>query len=164
MTCQLVFCRLLGIALPLLLAACTSAAPKVEQTAQSPLPQGEATSRGATHGWPPGSTGARTTPVVPGRPGRVFVFAGVDEACRSLPAPELKITRAPAKGEVTFKPGQPTTIALSAGGTCKDVAVTGTGVYYTARAGTSGDDAFAVSARLAGGETMMRDFEVKIAE
>ncbi len=106
----------------------------------------------------------RTTPVVPGRPGRVFVFAGVDEACQSLPAPELKITRAPAKGEVTFKPGQPTTIALSAGGTCKDVAVTGTGVYYTARAGTSGDDAFAVSARLAGGETMMRDFEVKIAE
>lgn len=110
------------------------------------------------------AAGVRTEALMPGRPGRVFVFAGVDAACRPLPAPELTVARAPQKGDVTFKPGQPTTIAASAAGTCKGAAATGTGVYYTARSGASGADAFAVSARLASGETMVRDFSVKIAE
>jgi hypothetical protein len=42
--------------------------------------------------------------------------------------------------------------------------VTGTGVYYTARAGASGTDRFAVEAKLASGETNRRVFEVTIAE
>jgi len=107
--------------------------------------------------------GVRTQPVVPGRPGRVFVFAGVDETCKSLAAPTLSVTQAPAKGEITFRPGQATTIATS-GGACQGTQAIGTGVYFTAREGTSGGDRFSVTATLATGETMTRDFQVEIAE
>ena len=121
----------------------------------------------ATQPPPPTSTvpaGTRSSPVVPGRPGRVFIFAGVDKACAPLAAPELKITKAPAKGDISFTPGQETTIAASAQGTCLGAKSKGTGVYYTARAGTTGMDSFSVTAKLASGETMTRDFQVNISE
>jgi len=108
--------------------------------------------------------GTRTAPVVPGRPGRVFIFAGVDKACAALPEPQVQVSKPPAKGDISFKPGQATTIAASASGTCLGSKATGTGVYYTARPGTSGADSFALTAKLATGETMTRDFTVTISE
>lgn len=116
---------------------------------------------------PPTSTvpaGTRSAPVVPGRPGRVFIFAGVDKACAPLPEPQVQVNKAPAKGDISFKPGQATTIAASAQGTCIGTKATGTGVYYTAHAGSTGPDSFSVTAKLASGETMTRDFTVNISE
>lgn len=106
----------------------------------------------------------RSMPVVPGRPARVFVFAAWDDACTPLSAPQVNVVAQPAQGEISFRPGQPTTIAASSGGTCAGRSVSGTGVYYTARAGASGTDRFAVEARAASGETTKRLFEVTIAE
>jgi hypothetical protein len=105
----------------------------------------------------------RSTPVVPGRPARVFIFAGLGDKCEQLPAPQITITAAPAKGDVSFKPGQETTIKTSAKGTCIGQTAKGTGIYYTARAGQAGTDRFSVTAQLAGGETATRTFEVHIA-
>ena len=119
---------------------------------------------GGTYRPPPDADGVRALPMVPGRPGRVFIFAALDPVCGTLPAPELTVTRAPAKGEVSFRPGQVTRIASSAGGTCKNAEALGTGVYYTAQEGQRGADSFTVTARLASGETMTRDFAVKIAD
>lgn len=113
---------------------------------------------------PTNDAATRTTPVVVGRPARVFVFAGWDEACTALAAPQVMVTNPPSQGEITFRPGQQTTIAASAGGTCAGRTVAGTGVYYTARAGAAGTDRFAVEARLASGETNRRVFEVTIAD
>lgn len=116
---------------------------------------------------PPAATappGTRSSPVVPGRPGRVFIFAGVDKACASLPLPVLTVVKPPSKGDVSFASGQETTIAASAQGTCIGSKAKGTGVYYTARAGMSGADSFTLTARLATGETMTRQFSVMISE
>ncbi len=113
---------------------------------------------------PTADVAVRATPVVPGRPARVFVFAGFGDHCEPLAAPAITITAPPAKGDVSFKPGQETTIATSAQGTCLGHKTTGTGLYYTARAGQEGTDRFSVSAKLAGGETATRTFEVRIAE
>ncbi len=106
----------------------------------------------------------RSTPVVPGRPARVFIFAGFGDKCEELAPPQVTVTAAPAKGDVSFKPGQETTIKTSAKGTCIGQTAKGTGVYYTARAGQAGTDRFSVTAKLAGGETASRTFEVRIAE
>jgi hypothetical protein len=113
---------------------------------------------------PTNDAATRTTPVVAGRPARVFVFAGWDAACAAIAAPQVTVTKPPSQGEITFRPGQQTTIAASAGGTCAGKTIAGTGVYYTARAGAAGTDRFAVEARLASGETNRRVFEVTIAD
>lgn len=104
----------------------------------------------------------RASPVVVGRPARVFVFAGIGLRCEPTSVPELVVAVAPSKGEIAFKPGQQTRIATSAKGTCGGRNAVGTGVYYNARAGSEGLDRFAVTARLASGETVTRDFEVRI--
>lgn len=111
----------------------------------------------------PPDAAVRTMPVVPGRPARVFVFAGWDAACAALAAPVVTVATAPSQGEISFRPGQQTSIAASAGGTCAGQTVTGTGVYYTARAGATGTDRFTVEATLASGETTRRVFDVTIA-
>jgi hypothetical protein len=113
---------------------------------------------------PSADAATRSQPVVPGRLGRVYVFAGVGKTCESLPAPELTIASRPSKGELSFVPGQETVIAASAQGTCLGAKARGTGVYYMARAGTSGTDTFSISAKLATGETTTRIFQVTIAE
>ena len=92
----------------------------------------------------------------------MFVFGGVGKNCEALSAPAVTITAPPAQGDVTFKPGQETMITASAQGTCAGQKSTGTGVYYTARAGSEGTDRFSVSATLASGEITMRTFEVRI--
>ena len=89
-------------------------------------------------------------------------MAGVDQACKPLPAPEITITKPPAKGDVTFKPGQETTLAATAQGTCVGQKSIGTGIYYTARAGSTGTDQFMIEAKLASGEVATRTFELRI--
>ena len=106
----------------------------------------------------------RSMPVVPGRPARVFIFAGLDEKCGPIAAPEITITEPPAKGDVSFVPSQETTIQYSAKGTCAGRKATGTGVYYTARAGQEGTDHFSVISKLSSGETAARTFDVTIAQ
>jgi len=103
-------------------------------------------------------------PVVPGRRARVFIFAGLGDKCEPVAAPEISIAQPPAKGDVTFVSGQETTIQSSAHGTCLGQSATGTGVYYTARTGQQGTDHFAVTAKLASGETVTQTFEVTIAD
>ena len=100
-------------------------------------------------------------PVVPGRRSRVFIFAAVGARCEPAPAPQVTVTVPPAKGDISLVPGQATTMAASANGTCAGVPSTGVGVYYTAREGASGGDRFTVTARSAAGE-MSRSFEVRI--
>jgi hypothetical protein len=106
----------------------------------------------------------RSTPVVPGRPARVFIFAGFGKRCEPVAAPQITITEPPAKGDVSFVPGQETTIQYSAQGTCIGQKTLGTGIYYTARAGQQGTDRFSIAAKLGTGETATRTFEVRIAE
>jgi hypothetical protein len=106
----------------------------------------------------------RSQPVVPGRRARVFIFAGFGDDCQPVPAPKFTITAPPAKGEVSFVPGQETVIKTSAQGTCLGQKTTGTGIYYTANAGQQGTDRFAVLATLPTGETATRTFEVHIAQ
>ena len=136
-----------------LFAACSSADQAIQQTATPPAATAPTT-----------DAATRSSPVVPGRPGRVFIFAGVGKKCEQLPAPEIAITAPPSKGDVTFQPGQDTTIAASALGTCIGTKAKGTGVYYTARTETSGTDTFSVTAKTSTGETMTRTFQVTIAQ
>lgn len=118
----------------------------------------------ATPDAPAADAAVRSTPVVPGRAARVFIFAGFGKRCETVAAPQITITQPPAKGDVSFVPGQETTIQQSAQGTCIGQKTKGTGIYYTARAGQQGVDRFSVAAKLASGETATRTFEVRIAE
>ena len=113
---------------------------------------------------PTSDAAVRSTPVVPGRRARVFVFAGFGKTCEPVAAPQITITAPPTKGDVTFVPGQETTIQYSAQGTCIGQKTQGTGVYYTARAGQQGTDRFSVAAKLGTGETARRTFEVRTTD
>lgn len=104
----------------------------------------------------------RTTPVVAGRPARVFVYAALGEACMPLPAPTLRVVAPPSQGELSFREGQPTTLASAGGSECGGRSATGTGVYYTARDGAAGSDRFTVEARAGDGTVQSRSFEVRI--
>lgn len=106
----------------------------------------------------------RASPVVVGRPARVFVFVALGARCETQAPPEVTVTVPPAKGELSFKPGQATTVATSTSGNCDGRNAIGTGMYYNARAGTDGRDQFTVTTRLASGETATRDFEVRIEQ
>ena len=108
---------------------------------------------------PPGHTR-----VSPGASTRVFVMAAFDKDCRSLPAPKIDITQAPAKGSVSFREKQTTTVQFSQGGTCNNARVEGTGIYYTARPDASGADTFSISARLGAGEPATRTFKLFITD
>jgi len=112
---------------------------------------------------PDAGDGVRRDPVVAGRRARVFVMAGFGEHCESLAAPTITITQPPAKGSVSFEPGQETTINTSASGTCIGQRVLGTGIYYTARPGETGADTFAVEASLEGSITR-RTFSIQIVD
>lgn len=101
---------------------------------------------------------------VPDRPTRVFIMAAFDDACRSLPAPAIDITVAPRKGAVQFREGQTTTVQYSLSGKCAGTRVTGTGIYYAARADASGEDTFTISAKSAKGEVATRTFKMFVSE
>ena len=104
------------------------------------------------------------TRVSPGGTTRVYVMAGFDEHCQSLAFPKITIVAVPAKGQVTFREGQVTTVQSSLSGKCVGQRVQGVGIYYTARGDASGADTFAISARLGSGETAERVFQLTIAE
>jgi hypothetical protein len=142
--------------LALILAGLTGCSGLSSQGGAAPLP-GDVPA-------PAVDAATRSTPVVPGRPARVFIFAGFGTHCEQVAAPKITITAPPAKGDVSFVPGQETTIQYSAQGTCVGQKATGTGIYYTARAGQQGTDRFTVTAALASGEVATRTFEVRIAE
>jgi hypothetical protein len=143
--------NILAVCAAALLAGCSNGSADVAVPAAGP-------------GAPTIDPATRSSPVVVGRPARVFVMAGVGKNCEPVPAPQITITALPKKGDVSFRQGQETTIAASAQGTCVGQRSTGTGVYYTARAGSNGTDTFAISATLASGETTARTFEVRIEE
>jgi hypothetical protein len=107
---------------------------------------------------------AEPTRVSPGASTRVWIMAAWDDACKPLPAPRIDIVTKPAKGAVTFREGQATTVKSSKSGTCIGARVTGTGVYYTANSGAEGPDAFAIEARLPTGEAANRAFRMMIAD
>ena len=137
------------------LAGCSSPGPENPPAGpQATTSQAQPTTDAAT----------RASPVVAGRPARVFVMAGVDQACKPLPAPQITITQPPTKGDVTFKPGQATTLAATARGTGVGQKSIGTGIYYTARAGSTGTDRFMIEAKLASGEVATRTFEGRIEQ
>lgn len=138
----------------LLLAACSAQAPQLPGHGTALGSAAPATQDAAT----------RSEPVVPGRPGRVFIFAGLGENCEQLPMPQITVDQAPAQGTITYRSGQTTTIAASKTGKCIGKTALGTGVYYTAREGASGTDTFALTAKLISGETMTRTFTVTIAQ
>lgn len=151
------FCLLSNAALRAALLSLTLASIAA---CSSPGPQPEVSPTAAD---PQSGDGVRRDPVVAGRRARVFIMAGFGEKCESLPAPAITVTRPPAKGSVTFEPGQETTINTSASGTCIGQRVLGTGIYYTARPGEQGTDSFAIDAAL-GGSTTQRTFTVQIVE
>ncbi len=131
-----------------MLAGCSSSDPGSNAAANAPGSAGD---------------GVRRDPVVAGRRSRVFVMAGFGEKCESLATPNLTLTQPPQKGDVSFEPGQETTVNTSATGTCIGQRVTGTGIYYTARPGQTGQDSFAVEAEL-GGSVTQRTFSVEIVD
>lgn len=106
----------------------------------------------------------RGTKAVPERPARVYVLSAFDDACKPIANLQVTLTTPPAKGEVSFREGQATTVMSSASGKCLGARVSGTGIYYTARKGASGSDEFAVTAKLPGGEAAVRNFKVEIAD
>ncbi len=113
--------------------------------------------------------GAQETPpgmsrVSPGASTRVFVMAAFDDACKEIAAPSIEIVKPPRKGSVSFRERQTTTIQSSLSGKCTGQRVTGTGIYYTARMDTAGEDAFSIAARLATGEVATRSFQMFISD
>lgn len=134
-----------------LLAACSNAVTPGEGVSSAPP---SVTQDAAT----------RSAPVVAGRRARVFIFAGLGNTCDPLPPPEVTILQQPSKGALSFVTNQETTIRTSTQGTCIGHVAKGTAVYYTAREGEEGSDRFAVSAKLGGGETVTRTFEVAITQ
>lgn len=107
----------------------------------------------------------RGTRVSPGEANKVFVMAGfAPSSCAFIGFPEMQIEAAPAKGAVSFKQGETTTIQYSLSGNCVGNQVQGTGIYYTPVAGQTGADTFSVSGRLGTGEPATRTFSVIIDE
>ena len=135
-----------------MVGACASA-PPILQTSAVPSPA-------ATKPEAP----VRGTPVVTGRPARMYVMVGFKEADCAPLQPALAIVTPPTKGEVTFRPNQTTTVMHSVSGKCTGSRMPGTGIYYTARPGTSGPDSFTVSATTGSGPPSVRTYHVRIVE
>ena len=107
---------------------------------------------------------AEPTRVSPGASTRVWIMAAWDDKCQPMAAPRIDIIAKPAKGSITFREDQPTTVKTSRSGTCIGAKVKGTGVYYTAGANAEGADTFTIEARLITGEIANRSFRMNIAD
>ena len=105
----------------------------------------------------------RSTPIVAGRPARVYVMAGFKDDCTPV-TPAIKVTAQPAKGIVTLKPNQFTVLRRTASGNCDGKRVSGTGIYYTAREGTNGADQFTIEATANSEKTVTKTFRITIAD
>ena len=104
------------------------------------------------------------TRVKPGEATRVFVMVGFTPECAFIGFPDIALAVPPTKGTVETKPGEATTIQYSLSGKCIGTKVDGTGIYYKAAAGQTGEDTFTVSGRLGTGEPATRTFSVIIDE
>lgn len=142
---------LLVTAFPGLLIAACSSLPSVPITTGA-LPEA------------PASEQVRGTPVVAGRAARMYIWAGFREKDCAALTPTFAVGRAPAKGEVTFQPNQSTMIRHSSSGKCIGASLQGTGIYYTARAGQTGEDTFSVIATTPDGGTATKTFNVRVIE
>ena len=111
---------------------------------------------------PPAHAGG--TRVKPGEATRVFVMAGFTPECAFKGFPDIQLDKQPAKGTVETKTGEATTVQYSLSGKCIGSKVEGTGIYYKASAGQTGEDTFTVSGRLGNGEPATRTFSVIIDE
>jgi hypothetical protein len=94
----------------------------------------------------------------------MYIWAGFLEKDCSALTPTFAVAQQPAKGEISFKPNQMTTIRHSSSGNCLGESLAGTGVYYTARAGVIGDDSFSVIATTPDGSTATKTFQVRVVE
>ncbi|MEO0671535.1 MAG: hypothetical protein AAFZ05_05875 [Pseudomonadota bacterium] len=139
----------IATALALAVSGCAQSGPTASQTEPGPQSQTVAPKR--------------ERPVVVGRPARVYIFAGFDEATCAPVATTVTITTPPQQGTVTFRANQPTTVTQSASGKCIGANITGTGVYYTARKSASGSDRFTVTATTQSGQSQAKSFDVAIA-
>ncbi len=97
-------------------------------------------------------------------PTRVFVMAGFAPDCSFKGFPDMQVSAAPTKGQVSFKPGEAMTVQYSLSGNCVGTEVQGTGIYYTPAPGQSGEDTFTVTGKLGTGEPATRTFSVIIDE
>lgn len=93
---------------------------------------------------------------------RVFVMAGFNPDCTFKSFPEIRVSAAPTKGQLSFKPGEPTTVHYSSSGNCVGTHIQGTGIYYTPAPGQSGQDTFTVTVLLDKAQPMTRTFSVVI--
>lgn len=141
---------LAGLLPGLLIAGCSSL-PSVPITTGA-IPKTAATER------------VRGTPVVAGRPARMYIWAGFREKDCAALTPTFAVAQAPARGEVTFQANQPTMIRHSSSGKCIGTSLQGTGIYYTARAGETGDDTFSVIATTPDGGKATKTFNVQVVE
>lgn len=168
------FCAMtVAIVVSAALAACstTPEAVAVTDATVQPAPATTAPPPSTTGATPPATSvppandaATRRNPVVAGRASRVFIMAGVGPNCEPLGDPQISIIDQPKKGSVALKPGQLTSIEASAHGTCIGQKAMGTGIYYTAREGETGRDAFTIEARLSTGEMARRAFDIEIIQ
>ena len=113
---------------------------------------------------PAGNVAVRKTPVVAGRPARMYIWTGFNPRdCKPI-TPKFAVAQPPGKGDVAFRPNQMTLIQQSSSGACIGKTLPGTGIYYTARQGQTGPDRFSVSATMPNGSTMTRSFQFTIAD
>lgn len=94
----------------------------------------------------------------------MYVWAGFKESDCAPVAPQLGVSQSPAKGDVSFRPNETITVQHSASGKCIGQSMAGTGIYYTAKQGVTGDDAFTVTASTPSGQTITRTFNVTIVD
>lgn len=104
------------------------------------------------------------TRVAPGGTTRVYVMAAFDKDCRGLPAPPITIVTPPSKGQVSLREGQTVVLQQSLSGNCLGQRVSGTGIYYTAHANSSGPDSFSITAKLSTGEVASRTFQLNVQD
>jgi hypothetical protein len=104
----------------------------------------------------------RGTKVGADNPTRVFVVAGLDANCRATQQPTIVITQPPAKGVVSLQAVPPTMMQFSLSGKCIGQRVPGVGVYYQARTGEAGGDAFTFAVKMGRGDAVSKTIPVMI--
>ncbi len=103
------------------------------------------------------------THVSVGKAARVHTLVSFDKNCNPL-EPVITVDKQPAKGTIGFEKGKPTMVQYSSSGNCIGKTIAGTVVTYTAKAGATGSDVFAITAKSRSGETAAKTIKVVIVE
>lgn len=93
----------------------------------------------------------------------MYIWAGFNPGDCTAITPTIAVAQPPNKGTVTFRPNQMTKIMQSTSGKCIGKTVYGTGIYYTARKGETGQDQFSITATTSGDPPVMRRFSLTIS-